>query len=235
MKLRAILQEAPNPNVTFRYHEDIEGDDNRGFQVDKIDAFLNGEDVGYIKISYIPKARFEARYPNILAFLNNMEGKRGIFPYEYRDVVDYHKIPPEALKKNLDSAWLAIVGGWDMNEFARFRELPLDQVIPEYEKFERIANKRFGKRFKEFRNYFVDKGIEDFVRVKEGFQGRGIGTALEKAAHDWMKKRGMQFYFSNVRLEPGQHLLKKIEKEYPMTVDKMRSYGKNVSRTRFSD
>jgi len=235
MKLHELLSEKINTDVTFKYREDIEGDKNRGFQVDEIKAYLNDEEAGYVRIIYIPKERFEARYPNILAFLNNMEGKVGIFPYNYRDVVDYHKIPPEGLKKNIENAYIAIVGGWDTNEFERLRQLSLDQVIPEYEKFERIANKRYGKRFKEFKNYYVDKGIEDFIRVHPHFQNKGVGAALEYAAHKWMKNRGMKFYFSNTRTDPGKGLLKKIKQEYPIATDKMRSYGQNVTRDRFVD
>src|SRR5271170_8072163 len=64
MRVRELL-EALNPNVTFEYQDDIEGDKNRGWQVDQVKAFLDGKQVGYLKMSYIPQERFDAYYHDI--------------------------------------------------------------------------------------------------------------------------------------------------------------------------
>jgi len=232
MKLTDIF-EAAVPGLTFTYHEDIEGDKNRGWQIDEIKAIIDGKEVGYLKISYIPKERFKTHYPNILTYLRKMKGI-SVLPYGY-DNVDYHDIPPEILKGNLEHAYLAIVRGWDMEEFERLRNLPLDQVIPEYEKFEKIAQNRHGRQFREFKHYHIDKAIDDFVSVKPEFQGKGIGSALERAAHEWMKKKGIQYYLSTLRTKPGEALLTKLKRDYPMTADKTWSAGETRSRYRFAD
>ena len=41
--------------ITFNVEEDIEGDNNRGFKLDKLTAYVDGKEVGYIKIENIPK------------------------------------------------------------------------------------------------------------------------------------------------------------------------------------
>jgi len=70
--------------IEFRYKEDAEGDNNRGWIVHEIQAYVNNQYAGYIAVSYIPKDRFIKYYPTILNYMSQISGKVGILPYEKR-------------------------------------------------------------------------------------------------------------------------------------------------------
>jgi len=233
MKIHDLtLSEKINTDVTFEYDADSEGDNNRGFQVDKIEAFLNGVNAGYLKITYIPKARFNARYSNILNFLCNMEGHVSILPYAYREL-DYHDIPPEELRRTLWHAASVGFGYVDNEESKQLEELPTEQIIPTYEKIEAAAKKRYGLRFRQFKNYYVDKAYVDFIRVLPAFQRKGIGIALYRAGYEWMKKKGIPFYASGTQTDSAKAVWSKMSQEYPVAYDKAVLGNRKFTRQRF--
>jgi GNAT superfamily N-acetyltransferase len=234
MILHEILHETINKNVTFTYHEDVEGDKNRGWKVDRIDAFLPGieEPVGYLNISYIPKERFKAHYPGILNYLSKMNGM-SILPYEYKNA-DYHKIPPQELKKIISKAYIAIGPYPSTEEFERLKNLPLNEVIPEFEKIEKIAKKNYGLQYRQFKNYHVDKPLVDFIRVRPDVQRKGIATALHRAGYEWMKSRGLPYYASGTQTDMAKRVWDKLEKEYPVKKEKHWWANKPIYRKTFS-
>lgn len=235
MKLYEVLYETINPNVTFTYHEDVEGDKNRGWRVDRIDAHLPGVEkpVGYLKISYIPKERWEAHFPTMLNFLAKMQGQ-SVLPYR-SESRDYHDIPPEELKTNIQHAAIALSDRYpSMEEFKRLENLPLDQVVPEFEKFEKYAKKKFALQYRRYKQYYVDKPIVDFIRVEEPYQRQGIGIALHRAGHEWMKKRGLPYYASGSQTAEAKAVWQKMEKEFPIKYEKFWMPGP-VQRKRFAD
>jgi hypothetical protein len=60
--------------LTLSYTSDSEGDENRGWQVDQVDAYVNDDHAGYLKMSYIPEERFIRHYPTILHFVDKIKG-----------------------------------------------------------------------------------------------------------------------------------------------------------------
>jgi GNAT superfamily N-acetyltransferase len=234
MKLLNLeLTEKINTDVTFDYFPDFEGDDNRGFQIDKIEASLDGKEAGYLKIGYIPKDRFDARYSNILNFLCNMEGQVSILPYAYRNL-DYHNIPPEDLRRTMWHAYSVGFGYVDNETGHQLEQMPLDQVIPTYEKIEKAAKKRYGLRYRQFKNYYVDKAYVDYIRVFPDFQRNGIGTALYRAGYEWMKKKGIPFYASGTQTAEAKAIWQKMSQEYPVAHDPAVLGNRKFTRQRFN-
>ena len=45
MKIQDLVEKT-NPNITFKYIDNIEGDKNRGWQIDEVKAYLDGKEVG---------------------------------------------------------------------------------------------------------------------------------------------------------------------------------------------
>lgn len=235
MKLHTLYERSEQtPAVTFKYLDDVEGDKNRGFRVDEIKALVDGKEAGYLKVSYIPKDRFAAHYQNIFQWLSKMRG-HSIFPYKYRETCDWKKIPIDVLKQNLQHVHLVLDGGWNMEEFDRLRSLNDDEVIKEYERFEQLANKKYAKEFKEFKQYFVDKAYVDFIRVEKEFQRRGIGTALQRAGYEWMKKKKIPLYASATQTDEAKALWAKMKTQFKTAEDKFKLHGKKFTRTRFAE
>lgn len=82
--------------LKFTIEEDIEPE-NRGWIVDVIKAYLNSQEVGYLKISYIPKAQFKLFYPSIINYYSQISGKH-LLDFEERHL-DYKKLPDNKLIK----------------------------------------------------------------------------------------------------------------------------------------
>lgn len=240
MKLFEVL----NPNVRFEYHEDIEGDKNRGFQVDKIEAFIGDENVGYLKIAYIPRKRWEKWHPSILNWYTQFQGS-SLLPHEYK-TSKLEDIPTEELAKDLAHAWWASPSADDINYskrneiYQQMQQIALtgnrQQILDAYHQIERDAYKHKGKLFKRFENYFVDKAYVDFIRVEDKYQRQGIATALYRAGYEWMKSKGMPFYASGTQSKDAKATWRTLKKRYPVARDRYRLYGNRLgSRYRFAE
>lgn len=174
--------------LTFKVIQDSEGDNNRGWRVDKLEAFLNGSPVGYLKMSYIPEERFNREYPSILSWLGKMQGK-GKFNDRYHDL----STPLSRIKAMLD----------DQDYTGKSSKDPklnsLDDVgLKTLEKrLLRFYQERYGKEFAKFRNHWVDKPLVDFIRVDKGFQRQGIGIAMYEEGAKYLASMGMRLYASS--------------------------------------
>jgi GNAT superfamily N-acetyltransferase len=230
------------PNITFEYTDDIEGNDNRGWQVDKIEAKIKDEIAGYIKLSYIPKNRFEEYYGNIFNYLKFIHGHH-VLPYKYNinsrliPVTDYRQMPLDELKKNIVSTAIAINGWVDSAEQTRLSKLELQEVVKEYENLEKIAKSRFLRSFKEFKNYHVDKPIVDYIYVENDYRRIGVATKLYRLAHNWMKTKNMKLYSSYVQspATATEKAWEKMEKEYKVGKEKAKYCRKTWTRRFFAD
>ena len=205
--------------ITFERIEDSEGDKNRGWQVDQIEAFIDGKNVGYLKISYIPHERFEKYYPTIFNFLGQIRG-HSCLPYKKRDK-DYHTLSRDELIEYWPHAWITIHRYWPEHTWKEGYLLPngqlvknLDrpQLIAEWEKLEREAQKVFGKQFKEFFQYHVDKPLVDFIRVENEYQRQRIGEALYKEGAKWMAEKGLKLHASTLQTKEAAGVWRHMEK-----------------------
>jgi len=69
-----LLSELAISDVTFHVSEDREGDNNRGFRVDRIEAKRDGKVIGYIQVSYIPSERFKKFYTSLEQYTRHIAG-----------------------------------------------------------------------------------------------------------------------------------------------------------------
>lgn len=244
MKIHELLEykTKSGKDITFEYHEDFEGDKNRGWQVDKIDAYVDGEYAGYIKLSYIPKERFKRYYPSVLNFMTQIGGGH-ILPYKKGDV-DYKTLSDEELTKVLKNL---------IHKSRRYRSIWDDKEIPN-ERKEIIAAiddiiknglKHSNDEFKKFAEYWVDKPIVDYIRVfGEGedrsqprfgvhasdsptdFKRQRIGTALYLEAADYLKQKGLKLYASGLQSDEAQGAWANLEKMNKVASDGDRRYIK---------
>ena len=207
-----------DPSLSFKYEEDVEGDENRGWRVDKIDAYEGDKLVGYCKIVYIPHDRFVKWYPSFFNYLYHIKG-HALLPYEYRDK-PLNEIPIDELRKNLVGVMISLGPYPSSQEQRAVQNMPDKEVIEQYKYWRGVARKRYGKEFAEFVNYHIDKPILDFINVDDKDQFLRVGEALAIKARDWMKERGLRLYLTSGALTNEKTLIDALKKKYPFKTEK---------------
>ena len=203
-------------NITFEIIEAEEGDNNRGWQIDKISAFVDGKPAGHLKLGYIPRERFKRYYPSIFNWMHQMQGK-SFLPREKK--TQHWKTYTIDEKRDLIKSLSGFSRYMSQDEEAALANMSDDDVDQKVAELEKQAIKTYGKQFKEFENYFVDKPYEDYIRVfdvgdstgnrgsgprsEEGFKRQGIATALYFKAVDYLQKKGLPLRLSTLRSKEG--------------------------------
>ena len=216
--VRVMITSKSGHKVTLDTQLNSEGDNNRGWQVDKISAIVEGEEVGYLKLAFIPRERFVRYYPCVFNFMDQIKGHIILpRPKNYTDndawreastkhYLDYNI---SELRSFLNSLNLA-VGRHDISkELAgdTFEEL-VNRAVG-MESF--IMNQhQLGKDFKKFETYYVNKPIDDFIRVERDYQREGIAEYLYKVGVKLLESRGLPFYLSTVRQSAAEALAEKF-------------------------
>ena len=207
--------------LVFDFSSDVEGDNNRGWQVDQITAFYNGEEVGYLKLAYIPKQRFAEYYPTIFNWMDQIRGNC-IIPRakvdESGDDVDYkafrdsakrhyNTFTTEELRTFANRVNMVLRGG----DISRDLEsCDRDAILDFVKKLEVKANEINKTEFKNFKTYYVNKPIDDFIRVEKDFQRKGIAEHLYKLGAKWMESCDLPFYLSTCRQPAAEALSAKM-------------------------
>lgn len=237
MRVHHIIGEKLNTSVTFKYLEDSEGDDNRGWQVDEINAYMGETKVGYLKLAYIPAERFKKWYPSILSYIQLIGGSH-FFPRQYC-TVPWTSIPIDDLRKSV--YMMAQVAGVGWNESNRMQaeasEAPDKIVRQMIHGLVMEIEKEQGHKFKAFKKFFVNHPYVDFIRVDDEYKRMGIGTALYRAGHEWMKTKGMKLHASNSQSADAAAAWETLERDYPVEKVRMKNpSGRGMAtRRRFAD
>lgn len=204
-------------SLDFEIIYDSEGDDNRGWTVHKIVASSGGTEVGYIKLSYIPSERFARYYPTIYHFLAQISGKTALIPSNEYEFEHYRKWPLEDLQKAIERIPLYGIRVEQFNGDDS-SNAQLVEYLADVEA--KLMKQREGREFKEFRNYFVDKPLVDYIRVHKEFRRQGIGIKLYLRGAQEMKKLGLRMHASRLQSEEAQAAWRHLEKHYQVGVDR---------------
>lgn len=217
--------------ITFDFKEDAERE-NRGFTVHHITAYLNGEEAGYLKISYIPQEKWDEFMPDIYHYLSNMAGFCiGLKKGEIRENHDYKK-GEQAEKFPIDSLQGKQTLIYEMQRFVHslsdgLKEkdcfsLTEEQVAQEMINLNQITERKHGNQYRETKDFHVDKPLVDYIRVyhkddiyfpdkrlddtlvDKSYRGKGLGLALYKAGALWMGMNNLRLYRSGVQSEEAQ-------------------------------
>lgn len=173
--------------VEFRFEEGMSNrGDGKDWVEDKVTALLNGEEIGYLKINYIPKAKFNSNYKDILNFLVVQEGA-----YELGKAMKSGDTKQIIVKMadligerhNLDVLAKTNTG-------TDLQPLDVNWWMNKYSSLMKKLDARYGKEFKKFREYWIDKPMVDYIHVKEEYQKGGIGFGLYIAGAMWMAEKG---------------------------------------------
>lgn len=195
--------------------DDSEGDNNRGWRVDEVHAKINGEKVGYIKLSYIPHDRFHRNFPTIFNYLTQIKG-RHYLPYEKR-AEHYKDLSADELRAMLKYAMHTdrlVPYGKEEDAVSKLSDAEvLDRIRDLEAKFNEGSK---GRDFKKFKNFQKDKPLVDFIRVDDNWQRQRIGDALYREAAKWMKEKGMEVYASGLQSDSAkkswEHMKDRVKK-----------------------
>jgi GNAT superfamily N-acetyltransferase len=215
MTNRSVL----SAGIRFERIEDSEGDCNRGWQVDKLVAWMDGirsvgigidgspEEVGYLKLAYIPKKRFDDHFKaGALSYADQIAGHR-VFP------------APKDWETNPDARASHDIDGFDdhqLREFvrgaswsflnrdfsygashAKLQSMDRRQLMDQVKEIRAAVEHRFSAEYRRFRRNVVDKPMVDFIRVHDGYRRLGIATALYVEGARWMAEKGLRLYASS--------------------------------------
>lgn len=172
----------------------------------QIDAKIDGQKIGYIKIEYIPKENWDKAYPTILDFIARKAGK-----------VALQDLDKEPKIKQLERLYLSL--NWRFSE-SSIKDRSIDELI---DNALAALERRYLEDYHETEFFHVDKPFVAFIDVNEEWRREGIGTALYIEATKWMKERGLLFRGSGIQSPEAQatwkHMKKKMHyKKEPATM-----------------
>jgi len=195
---------------------DSEGNDNRGWRVDKIEAYVGGEKVGYLKVSYIPHERFVRYYPDVFAFMHHIQGKRlGEYSSDYVPYVSRDKDDRRKMLKDIVFLLRAVPYGKEKEYVQKLSDREVLQQLREYDK--ELMDGHYGRMFKQFKNFHKDKPLVDFIRVEEPYQRQRIAEAMYRAAAEWMREKGMRLYASGTQSAEAKKAWKHLRQNVGVT------------------
>lgn len=213
MQLHEIIEAVTKSGeeIKFVRIEDSEGDKNRGWQVDQIEAFIGKQNAGYLKMSYIPSERFTAYYPTIFNFVTQIKGKT-VLPYK-KQTINFNKLTDSELSEYWQYAYYSAYDRYPDYDFQDstykingrpISSLTRKELLQQWNAIELITNKKWNKQLREFKNFHVDKPLVDYINVNQNFQRQRIGEALYKEGATWMAEKGMKLYASGLQSKQAE-------------------------------
>ncbi|MFA6233494.1 MAG: DUF5661 family protein [Bacteroidota bacterium] len=177
--------------IKFKVHErsplvhDPSPENNRGWVVHLIEAFVDGKEVGYLKISYIPKAYFGSMYKSIWHYSAWIQGWGG-------DIIKFWEAGD--IDNLLRLATVYFYGYWK-----DFSDMPQAEKVKELKSIE----KKLLPDFQKFQQWTVDKPIVDYIRVDETWRRQGIATALYTFGAKWLAQTKHLPLHASTLQQPG--------------------------------
>jgi hypothetical protein len=168
--------------ITFTPKPFDENSDKRGWVVHKIFAYVNGEEAGYITLSYIAKDKWNQIYHNN--------------PWIFRHIAQGHYDIPENILEDRN----AIVKYYANAYYPDYPDkLSIAESWASYEE------KKAKQEFRNYYLYFVDKPIVDFIRTYPKFKRQHIALSLHEFANQWLKTNfGLHLWMSYCRTDDGK-------------------------------
>lgn len=178
--------------------------ENRGWVVNKIDAFQNKNIVGHIKIAYIPKDNYNKYYASPVDYMCRIGGW-GSYRYNDQSVKEYYN-DRKILKSITWHAWTDN----DINN--KIDHMSDNELLIIFNNLESFVTKKYSKRIKEFKLRFVDRPMIDYILVDPYYRRQGIGTQLYLEATKMMKEKGLPLRASSLQSSEAKAVWKKFKR-----------------------
>lgn len=168
---------------------------NKEWTCDIVKAFLNGQELGYLKISYIPNERMERLFPDPVHYMAHLGGwvglddaletgdkkKIALSISRYVDI-NLNNQESSGQLKDKDSKW------WDEKCNALMADVN--------------STKRYFRQWRILKYHNGDCPLVDYIRItRDEHKRNGIGVALYIAGGKWMAEKGMCLHASSLQSE----------------------------------
>jgi len=210
--------------LSFKFEENVEKIGRKGFVVDKLDAyfepqseaFSSGKHLGYIKTSYIPSENVDQYYPTSLHFIDLTKGWQLLDYKSFSEAGEYpghEEFVKKAHNRARSNLYKRAKDFPDYNEFENVSDERWEELA-EYYKEE--IRKTFQEDFERYLNYYLDKPVVDYIKVKKQFRRNGIGFNLYKNMAKVLADKGMALYASGTQSEYAEKAWKKLKDILPV-------------------
>lgn len=199
--------------ITFKVHErsprsqDQSPEENRGFIVHLIEAFVDGKEVGYLTISYIPKVYFKMFYPSVWHYATYIQGWTN----------------PKILESWKNKDWPGLLkavfpypGFYYATDVSKMSDKDIQKELER-------GSKSLISDLQKFKQWHVDKPKVDFIRVEDSWKRQGIATALYNYGAKWLAQvHHLPLYASTLQKPEAAAAWDRMEtKGYPIKHQKV--------------
>lgn len=201
---------------------------NRGYVVDQVNAYHDGEKVGYLKLGYIPKKNVKLFIPTIFHYAMAFYGWSGNSDAVFDDKTEQAK-PITFDTVNAFENILRSYTGLSYQENST-----LEILLKRFKKTYRYS--ALNKSYKDFKLFNVDKPHVEYSNVDvsnhNGIEypsfGKGIGALMYSAAHHKLKEKNLKVYASGLQSQYATRLWKKFEDHGCVKIEDNRRYLSNI-------
>lgn len=202
---------------------------NSMWDLHEITALIDGEEVGYVRVSYVPKERS----PNIFEFAS-IQGQHSI-SRAYKSG-DERKLATE-ISRYYDMSVINNLYSWERgtwkHEWSSSPPPPenMDKWWEEtIDRMKKLYVDRTKQYYNDFIRYWVNKPLIDFINVEREFQRKGIGVVLYLAAGKWMNMNGMRLYASGTQSNSAKSSWEYLKKHHDVKSVKTTHGRKRITR-----
>ena len=192
--LRDYTKTKSGQEISFsvQQHTDFAGSPT--YVLYEITATVQGEEAGYIKISYVPYENYRKYMGTIFHFArtqgeSKLHGLSSVDRLNELTDEDINKIV-EAYGENIRPS----PREKELNELPieEKRDLAKDEIYKYFKKW-------YQDKYKRWINFHVDKPLVDYIRVYDNWKRQGIGLALYLYGARWAQERGLHLWASDLQ------------------------------------
>jgi len=161
-----------------------------GFKIIKFGIYSENNELGYVKISWIPWNKWAETYPNIWEYLFRIEGWGGC---EIKDRADLSLLTKEQII-----------------EISKMRNNKVS-----FEEMEKSVVGNYNEAFEKFRDKYVDKPYIEYVYVKKSYRRQGIAKLMYIYVSHWLwDNYKLELRSGDIRTPDGDWLWLSILKKW---------------------
>lgn len=199
-------------NIKLTYRENVHSHYDECPWVRHIaEAWSGSERIGYLKIGYIPRHRYEEVYPT---FLSTYYLNKGLACQDWRDKTLEEKkriAQTIRLQRVRVSHKLWTFDDFYGSEISDYSEDQIDALLEIADDPKYVKGK--AKEVESFKGFHVDKPLVDYIRVDSSHQRKGIATRMYKyAAEKLMSYHGFYLHASGLQEPEAKAAWEKMEK-----------------------
>lgn len=212
--LESTIETLDGQKINFTFERDSE-QENRGFVIDILKAWIDGRYVGYLKCEYVSGELFDSYYPSGIFNFEAMIQGRYLIPGN-NDKADLRVASAETLERVADNMIRYHMADEGRPEFKNYEDFTKWLETNNKNRLFRQEEKQFAKFKKRIDSpfvYYVATHKSTYNGLDEENRGRGIGTALYKMASIEFDKIGMRLRASTLQEEAPKRIWDRFQRD----------------------